>query len=87
MASNAALSQVRAAAGRIGGLAKAGRFNPQELTAPARQGFMRRFYEEVDARNPGLSEKERERRVRALLRAHMAKLALKSAQARKGGTP
>ena len=50
-------------------------------TARAREGFLRRFLNEVD---PGglLPEAERNRRAERALRAHMLALASKSAKAR-----
>lgn len=69
-------------AGRIGGLTKASRYSAQELTAPAREGFLARFEREADP-DGVLSPEERSRRAEALRRAHMARLALKSAQARR----
>ena len=81
--SNPSRSEVRAAAGRIGGHANSSRYSPQELTAPARAGFLGRFLKEVDAASPGLPEVERQRRATALLKAHMGRLAMRSAAARR----
>lgn len=53
-----------------------------EITAAARAGFLARFLREVDERTPGLPEAERLRRAEHLMRAHMARLALKSSRAR-----
>lgn len=58
------------------------RNDPREITAGARAGFLAKFLREVDAATPGLPEAERLRRAEHLLRAHMARLALKSARAR-----
>ena len=58
------------------------RNDPHEITAGARAGFLSRFLREVDATTPGLTETERLRRAEHLLRAHMARLALKSSRAR-----
>ena len=74
-----------AAAGKIGGLVKSARYAPQELTGPAREGFRQRFLREVDTISPGLPEPERQRRAEALLKAHMGRLAMKSAKARRQG--
>ena len=75
-----------AARGRIGGYSRAALYSPEELTGKARQGFLRRF----EPTDPSLSPEERNRRAQAALRAHMAKLARKSAQKRRrkagGGT-
>lgn len=76
-------SSNKARAGQIGGLVRASRYSPTDLTAKARQGFLMRFLEAVDAATPGLPEDERQRRATALLRAHMARLAMKSVQARR----
>jgi hypothetical protein len=50
------------------------------ITQSARDAFLRRFLEQVDATLP---EPERLRRAEHLRRAHMAELALRSAQARR----
>jgi hypothetical protein len=68
---------------RIGAHALHASHDPRELTANARAGFLNRFAVQVDEATPGLPESERLRRAEHLLRAHMAKLALKSAQARR----
>ena len=73
---------MKVAAGRIGGLTKAARHSPSELTGPAQAGFLRRFRVEVDPEGI-LPEAERERRANAALRAHMARLAMASAEARR----
>jgi len=65
--------------GRIGGFVRASRYSPEELTGPARSGFMKRF----EPQDLSLSEEERQRRANCALRAHMAKLARKSAIARR----
>jgi len=64
--------------GRIGGHAKAAKYGGDELTEAARRGFLCHFTPD----DPTLSDEERTRRGRAALRAHMAKLARKSALAR-----
>jgi hypothetical protein len=58
------------------------KYDPREITAGARAGFLARFLREVDAEAPGLPEPERLRRAEHLLRAHMARLALASSKAR-----
>lgn len=65
--------------GRMGGYAKAAKYPADELTAPARSGFLRRF----EPTDPNLSPQERQRRTEAALKAHMAKLARLSAKARR----
>jgi hypothetical protein len=69
--------------GRIGGYAKAARYPPSELTAPARTAFLERFLDLVDP-DRVLPEAERRRRADAALKAHMARLAYRSAKARQG---
>lgn len=76
-------TQHHALAGRIGGLVKSSRYPPHELTAKARAAFLSRFLAQVDEAQPGLPEGERQRRARALLKAHMAKLAHRSAKVRR----
>ena len=66
----------------IGGHARAGKYDGREITANARAGFRQRFVKQVDAESPGLQEEERLRRAEHLLRAHMARLALRSARVR-----
>lgn len=64
------------------------REDPAEQANKMRGGFRRKFEREVDP-NGELPQVERERRARAALRAHMARLALKSSRARsksKAGT-
>jgi len=56
--------------------------NSHEITANARAGFFAKFLREVDAATPGLPEGERLRRAEHLMRAHMARLALRSSKAR-----
>lgn len=72
---------IRQAAGRIGGLTKASRYGPEELTGPARRAFLASFAEKVDP-DGVLPEEERARRAEAAMRAHFARLALKSVKAR-----
>jgi hypothetical protein len=67
---------------RLGGFARAAKYSGDDLTGPARRGFEQRFLREVDPDNL-LPEHERERRAEAARKAHMTKLALRSAQARR----
>ena len=60
-----------------------GRHDSREITASARHGFLAKFLTEVDAMTPGLPEPERVRRAEHLLRAHMQRLAMRSAKARR----
>jgi hypothetical protein len=66
--------------GRIGAHILHATHDSRELTAKARSRFLARFYEQTD---PALPEAERLRRAEHLLRAHMTKLALASAKARR----
>jgi hypothetical protein len=70
-----------AAWGRIGGLQTRARYSGAQMTMPARVGFRRRFEREVDPRSQ-LRPSERARRADAALRAHMLRLAQRSAEAR-----
>lgn len=72
-----------AAIGRLGGLAKSARHDCREATAPARAGLRAKFLAEADPAGT-LCATERERRATALMRLHMARLALRSAQVRSG---
>lgn len=75
---------IRAQCGRIGAYVTHGRYDSREITKPARDGFLRRFLEEADP-DGRLPPAERQRRAESLLKAHMARLALRSAQARRSG--
>lgn len=72
----------RVLTGRIGGFTAHSRNDSREMTANARAAFLARFIDEVD---PGreLPEAERERRATAARKAHFARLALASAEARR----
>jgi hypothetical protein len=67
---------------RIGAHALHAAHDSRELTANARAGFYGRFLKQVDKASPGLQDDERLRRAEHLLRAHMARLALRSARVR-----
>jgi hypothetical protein len=68
-------------AGRIGGLTRAANATNEEgRKQAAKAGFMRRFYAAVPAHITDPAE--RERLAHLGLRAHMARLAMKSAQRR-----
>ncbi len=73
---------IRAQCGRIGAYVLHGSYDSREVTQPARDGFLRRFLEEADP-DGRLPPAERHRRAESLLKAHMARLALRSAQARR----
>lgn len=53
-----------------------------EATAPARRGLMAKFEREVDPEGR-LTEAERTRRAESLFNAHMARLSMKAAAARR----
>ena len=72
----------RSQAARIAALTRWSREDPRSGTKPARRGFMARFEEQVDP-DRRLPEAERARRAERALRAHMQKLALRSAKARR----
>lgn len=69
---------------RLGGLTTAARHDTREITAPARRAFLQRFEDEVDP-DRTLPPPERARRAEAAKRLHFARLAMKSAQARRKG--
>lgn len=56
--------------------------NPSHRTAPAREKFNQRFYDEVDPERK-LQPAERERRAESARKAYFTELALKSAQSRR----
>jgi len=72
----------RTAIGRIGAYTLHSTHDSRELTLPARSAFLNRFEVRVDPTGE-LPEAERKRRARLALRAHMSRLALKSAEARR----
>ncbi len=75
--------------GKIGAFVTHSRHDSRDITRAARERFLARFLLEVDPDNT-LPEAERLRRADAARRAHMARLALKSAQSRrerKAGAP
>ncbi len=67
---------------RIGGYSLHAKRDSKEVTAPARAAFLSSFEKQVDPEGL-LSEKERQRRAKAARKAYFAKLALRSAQARR----
>lgn len=71
-------------AGRIGAHVQHARHDVRATTAAGHDAFMRRFEQEVDPEGV-LTAEERARRAGHALRAHMARLAMKSALARKRG--
>lgn len=75
---------VRRQVARIGGLSRAALYDGREVTRAARRGFIARFEDAVDP-DRRLAPDERERRAQAAMRAHMARLALRSAKSRRKG--
>ena len=73
---------VKAAAGRIGAYSTLSRNDPRELTAAARTAFLAVFEREVDP-DGSLAPAERQRRAAYARKAHFARLAMLSAQARR----
>lgn len=65
--------------GQIGVAEQQARHDPREYTRPARAAFLARFWPD----DPTLSPEEAERRAKAAQRAHMLRLAYKSAKARR----
>ncbi|MHB1162477.1 MAG: hypothetical protein ACYC3V_19415 [Chloroflexota bacterium] len=70
--------------GRLGALALHAHHNPVETTKKARETFLARFEREVDPEGV-LPEAERKRRAEYARKAYSARLALKSARARRKG--
>lgn len=68
--------------GRIGGFVTHSRFDSNEIAARARRGFNKKFELEVDP-DGLLTETERSRRAEMARKAHFARLALRSANARR----
>jgi hypothetical protein len=79
---SSATDPVRSLAGRIGGLTLAATHDPHEYTAPARHAFLAQFEHQVDPEGT-LLPAERARRAEAARKLYFARLALKSAQARR----
>jgi hypothetical protein len=67
---------------RLGAHALHSKYDSRELTAAARAKFLERFLDEVD-KDRQLPEAERLRRAEHALRAHMTRLAMRSAKARR----
>jgi hypothetical protein len=78
---SATRSRIAVAAGRTGGLRNVAKNGGHAVSVAARDGFMRRFENQVDP-DGRLAPEERAARARYALKAHMATLALRSAQAR-----
>ena len=72
--------------GRIGAHHLHARYDPRETTARARAAFLGRFEREADP-DGTLAPTERARRAHHLRKAYFARLALRSAQARRRANP
>ncbi len=72
----------RSLAGRVGAFSLHAQRDPRETTKNARKAFLARFERDVDP-DGVLPAVERARRAEAARRAHFARMALKSAQARR----
>ena len=70
--------------GRIGAYTLHALHDPKKTTRAGRAAFLRKFEDEVDPERV-LPEAERLRRAQYARKAHFAKLALKSARARRKG--
>ena len=75
-------AETRRLAGSKGGNTRSARYDRDELTRAARNGFEDSFLRAVDP-DGILDSAERQRRAHAAMRAHMADLALKSVAARR----
>ena len=82
MAGSSERSADMAARGRIGGYRLRATHDPRQYTAPARSAFLKRFYPD----DPDLPEPERQARAAAALKAHMLRLARRSAAARRAAS-
>jgi hypothetical protein len=83
-------SNIYRLAGRVGGYARAARYDGREMTVTARQRFAESFLEGHSCRvcpevtlPADLLPEERARRAEALRKAHYARVALASSRARK----
>ena len=71
--------------GSMGGLTAWSRHGVETMLGPARRGFIARFERMVDPTG-SLSEEERARRAQRAMRAHMLRLAERSAKVRSANT-
>ena len=71
--------------GRLGAAVLRARHDPDEYTKKARDAAWQRFLDEVDPERE-LAPAEREKRAKAAQRAHMLRIALASARARRRKT-
>lgn len=75
----------RALIARLAAQTRWAKYDPAEQGRKMRAGLDRRFLDEVDPART-LTEAERNRRAESARKAHMTRLALKSAQARRKNT-
>lgn len=80
-----ATQQERSQRARIAALTRWAKEDPRPALAKVREGLYARFELEVDPRSE-LDPAERARRATAAFRAHMARLALASARARRASS-
>lgn len=73
-------SNERSNLARAAALQRVGQVGGDAVSAPARRAFLQRFLDQTDS---DLPMHERQRRAEALLRAHMTRLAGKSAAGRR----
>lgn len=73
----------RALYGRIRAAVARSRHDPRDLTRAARRNFLARFERQIREQYPDLPDVEVQRRATELRRAHMLRLAAKSATARR----
>ena len=84
-ADNARPDTIRSLHARLAAYSRWANEDPREGTKPARRAFLDRFERQVDPEGT-LPRAERARRAEAALKAHMTKLALRSALSRRNGT-
>jgi hypothetical protein len=72
----------RVLAARVAAYTKHSKYDPAQSTSKARSAFLARFLADVDPDNH-LPEIERTRRAEAALKAHMTRLSLRAAKARR----
>jgi hypothetical protein len=76
---------VRSLVERIGAYALHSKYDSREITRAAREAYLQKWLDLVDP-TCELSEPERQRRAESALKEHMARLALRSAKARRART-
>jgi hypothetical protein len=71
----------RSLAARVGAYSLHAKYDSREITKAAREAFLQKWIDQVDP-DRSLPEDDRLRRAESALKAHMAKLALRSAKVR-----